>query len=283
MKAAAPFLDRIDWQRLWLSHVRAAAAPVLAAVDWRAALDDAARMVRLCNHRGLPIRFVPQAALPAGMAYEAFISDTGGVPTRDNLHDFFNALVWLTFPAIKAQLNALQAAEIASRTAQASMPDPLQSQERPRSARLAGARGKVRDAATIFDENAALLVYADDGWLDALRAHRWREALLEGRQAFGRSVGVFLFGHALMEKLVDPYKAITAHTWAMRVDAEFFTLPPARQLAWIDAAAARQLQAGLHTGDFTHLPVLGVPGWWQGQDAAFYADAQVFRPLRRKK
>ena len=25
-------------------------------------------------------------------------------------------------------------------------------------------------------------------------------------------------------------------------------------------------------------PVLGLPGWWAGQDAAFYADASVFRP-----
>ncbi|HMM24565.1 MAG TPA: DUF3025 domain-containing protein [Pseudoxanthomonas mexicana] len=29
----------------------------------------------------------------------------------------------------------------------------------------------------------------------------------------------------------------------------------------------------------TPLPVLGVPGWWDGNaDPAFYADAAVFRP-----
>jgi hypothetical protein len=29
---------------------------------------------------------------------------------------------------------------------------------------------------------------------------------------------------------------------------------------------------------FAHLPVLGVPGWWPGnEDPAFYADASVFR------
>ena len=32
---------------------------------------------------------------------------------------------------------------------------------------------------------------------------------------------------------------------------------------------------------FTPLPVLGVPGWWPANEATgFYADAQVFRPLR---
>lgn len=265
---AASFLERIDWRQPWLAPLLPAAQPILAAPDWRVALNDAARAAGLVNHRGMPIRFVPQAELPAGMAYEAFISAEGCVPTRENLHDFFNALVWLTFPRIKIQLNALQAAEIARRAAAAG-------------GQAEGTRGKVRDAATIFDENAALLLCADPEWATALRAHRWRDALLEGRGAVGRSVQIFLFGHAIMEKLVAPYKAITAHTWIVPAPPEFFTLPAAQQRAWIDAAVTRQLQGGLATGDFTPLPVLGVPGWWPGQDEAFYADAQVFRPPRR--
>ena len=54
-----------------------------------------------------PVRFVPQAELPAGMAYERLIFETGRVPTRDNLHDFFNGLVWLRFPQAKRRLNQL--------------------------------------------------------------------------------------------------------------------------------------------------------------------------------
>ena len=38
----------------------------------------------------------------------------------------------------------------------------------------------------------------------------------------------------------------------------------------------------LATKPFVPLPMLGVPGWWSAnEDAAFYADAEVFRPLRR--
>lgn len=269
---AAPLLESIDWSRPWLAHLRAAAGPVLAAPDWRVALNEAARLAELCNHRGFPIHFVPQADLPVGVAYEEFISATGAVPTRDNLHDFFNALVWLTFPAIKRQLNALQAAEIASRVAHAEAAK----------GDVPGTRGKVRDAATIFDENAALLICADREWAASLRAHRWRETLLEQRLAFGSSVDIFLFGHALMEKLVTPYKAITAHIWVVPAEAGFFSLSPQDQRAWTDQAVTRQLREGLHTGDFTPLPVLGVPGWWDGQDEAFYADAQVFRPPRNR-
>lgn len=267
---AGSFLQRIDWRRPWLAPLLPAAQPILAAPDWRMALNDAARAAGLSNHRGLPIRFVPQAELPAGLAYEAFISAEGAVPTRENLHDFFNALVWLTFPNIKKQLNALQAAEIARRATCVHADGQSE-----------GSRGKLRDAATIFDENAALLLCAEPDWAVALRAHRWDDALLARRNAVGSTVQIFLFGHAIMEKLVSPYKAITAHTWVVPAEAGFFTLPPQQQRAWIDAAVTQQLQGGLATGDFTPLPVLGVPGWWAGQDEAFYADAQVFRPPRR--
>src|SRR5439155_3195945 len=188
----------IDWTRPWYATVLAAAQAINAAPDWRAALDAQAAAQSLHTARGLPLRFVPQAALPDGQAYEAFIDASGSVPTRDNLHDFFNALVWLSFPRIKAQLNALQAAQIAL-------------------AGIGKSRGAARDAATIFDENAALIVVRAGApaadVVAALRAHQWQHAFVVQRAAFGREVEVWLFGHALMEKLVTPYKAITAHSW----------------------------------------------------------------------
>jgi hypothetical protein len=44
--------------------------------------------------------------------------------------------------------------------------------------------------------------------------------------------------------------------------------------------AAELANEGLSTAGFTPLPVLGVPGWWPGQDDDFYNDATVFRPKR---
>jgi hypothetical protein len=117
------------------------------------------------------------------------------VPTRDNLHDFFNGLVWLTFPRIKVQLNALQAAQIALDG-------------------VGKSRGPARDGATIFDENAALLVVRDnaDGHALVMRcASTAGRSLRRAPRALGRGCAGWLFGHALMEKLVAPRKAITAH------------------------------------------------------------------------
>lgn len=279
MSLAASFLSTIDWSRPWLAHVRALGEEIAAAPDWRCALNERAAAQALRNCAGRPICFVPQSALPPGVAYEAFIHETGGVPTRNNLHDFFNALVWLTFPRIKVRLNALQAAEIA--TAESLRADiPVTAAASGTSAM----RGKLRDAATIFDENAALLVTTDSHLVAALKAHAWQEAFIERREAFMRHCHVLLFGHALMEKLVQPYKAITAHTWIVGLDIVDRGLSVVQQCRLVDEAveAHLQRQGGLTTADFSPLPVLGVPGWWMMQDPPFYADTQVFRLPRRR-
>lgn len=270
--AHAGLFAEIDWSRPWLAPFRYLAAQILQAPDWRSALNERAAAMALKNHRGLPVQFVPQSSLPSGVAYEAFISATGGVPTRDNLHDFFNALVWLTFPKIKIQLNALQSAEI-ERMASA-VPSPTS---------LGMGRGRLRDAATIFDENTALLIVRDHSLIDAFRAHQWQEVFLTHRARFFQVCDVWLFGHALMEKLVAPYKGITAHAWPVIVEDSFFGMLPSDQRAWLDTAIASELINGLDTACFTPLPILGIPGWVEGQDAMYYADTSVFRPKRRVK
>lgn len=232
-------------------------------------MSAAAAALDLRNHDGEPIRFVPQSDLPEGTAYEEFIGTTGCVPTRENLHDYFNALVWLTFPAIKRQLNALQAQQIAM-------------------AGVGKSRGPARDAATIFDENAALLVVRDTAaghaLVDDLRAHQWIDALYSGRDRFVQLAQLWLFGHAAMEKLVAPRKAITVHTRVVWAPDDFFGMAFDARRAWLDAEVSSQLaREGLSTATFTPLPVLGVPGWWEPQDEAFYSDTTVFRPKRRSE
>lgn len=270
----ADFFSQIDWTRPWLAHIRGIGEAIAQAPDWRAALNQHAQQRAIHNHQGLPLHFVPQALLPAGVAYEAFISATGQVPTRDNLHDFFNALVWLTFPATKAQLNALQAAEINKVVAKNSTDF---------ASNVKNTRGKLRDAATIFDENAVLLISTNTELSTALRAHAWEQVFVQQRASFQKTCVPLLFGHALMEKLVAPYKAITGHMWVMVDRMETLnSLPIAidMPLDSIDRQLAVQLQHGLTTADFSPLPVLGVPEWWERQDEMFYRDQSVFRPKR---
>jgi hypothetical protein len=271
-----PDIPEIDWERPWYDAVRPAwdsvafgnAGDGAAGAGFIEAFNANATRLGLVNHRGLPIRFVPQDALPAGTAYEAFIGNTGGVPTRGNLHDFFNGLVWQTFPLIKRELNALQAAQIAQ-------------------AGVGKSRGPARDAATLFDENAALLVVRDSAagraLVEGLRGHQWHEVLYTRRAEFATDAQVWLFGHALMEKLVAPRKAITAHTRVLFAGDAWFALAWQERRDWIDMTLAGSLAAeGLTTAAFTPLQVLGVPGWWPEQDEAFYLDETVFRPKKEK-
>ena len=261
----SPSLAGIDWQRPWLAHWREQGLQLQASPDWLAGINEVATARGLTNPRGLPLRFVAQDSLPPDTGYEAYIHEHGQVPTRDNLHDFFNGLAWLRFPQIKRTLNGLQAAEIQRRLA---MPSS------------GGSRGRQRDAATLFDENAALFICSDPALIDALRAHDWQVVLQQRAGDFGLCYELELFGHALIEKLVHPYKAITAHAWVMAVEPSWFALGEAERCTEIDSRVAMQLQAGFTSADFTPLPVLGVPNWWPDQDAAFYADSSVFRPKR---
>lgn len=259
----------IDWSAPWLIHFRELGSDIAGAKDWRIALNSTAAKRRIGNHNNLPLQFIPQQELPQGIAYESHISATGKVPTRDNLHDFFNAIVWLTFPKIKSQLNALQARQIERHG-------------------VGKARGAARDAATLFDENAALLPVTNSpqgsAIVQALRTHQWDQLFVKERQQFIEHAEVVLFGHAMMEKLVRPYKAITAHTFVCWVEPHFHQLSDSEKCAQLDQQIAHQLeQTELLPTVFSPLPVLGVPGWWIDQTAEFYADECVFRPVRSSR
>ena len=93
-------------------------------------------------------------------------------------------------------------------------------------------------------------------------------------RALWRSARVTLLGHALMEQLVQPRKGITAHV--------LITYDAINSEANQDSRLAQQLDpAWLATKPFVPLPLLGIPGWWAGNEApGFYDDATVFRPPR---
>lgn len=261
-------MESIDWHVPWLASLRDLGAGVATINDWRTALNKEAQQRSIRNHHHLPIHFIAQHELPANTAYEAHIGATGKVPTRDNLHDFFNALVWLTFPKLKAQLNALQARQIEHLG-------------------VGKTRGTTRDAATLFDENAAFLMVSDTpeghAIVQALWSHEWHQLFVQERQQFQKHAEVMLFGHALMEKLVHPYKAITAHTLVCWVEPGFFALNLRQKCMQVDQELADQLKKiELAPTTFSPLPILGVPGWWLDQTAEFYADTSVFRPARQK-
>ena len=115
----------------------------------------------------------------------------------------------------------------------------------------------------------------------ALLARDWSRLFVELRPLWAQST-LLLFGHALTEKLVAPYKSITAHVLRLPVPADLpADAAAARVHPWDDWLAGQLTPEWLATKPYTPLPVLGRPGWWPAnEDPDFYADAQVFRPAR---
>ena len=252
----------IDWSQPWLAPWREPGQRVMQAVAAGAALPDALNQaLNAAPQAGRAvIGFVPQSALPPGEGYEHFMFHSGQCPTRDNLHDFFNGLCWMRFPLVKQKINQLHAAELAATAAAAAAgAAPLR-------------RGPVRDALTVFDENAAFLMAPPLLW-QALEARDWQRLFIDLRPLW-KEAQLVLFGHALLEKLVDPRKPITAHVYQAQ--------PAISSIAELDAWVAADLNAGKLAGKpFTPLPVLGVPGWWpENENVSFYDDSLVFRPRR---
>jgi hypothetical protein len=278
---AGAVLAEIDWSQPWFAPWRELGEPTaqlalqqLSVAEALNAIDHAAKReasagsgdiasaasvnttrAGLALGNAKEVTFVPQSALPEGQAYEDFIFKTAQVPTRDGLHDFFNGLCWQRFPLAKRRLNQLQALEIEAQG-------------------IRHTRGPVRDALTLFDENVVLMHAPDAVWA-ALQARDWLGLFVDLRAQW-QHVHVVLFGHALLEKLVTPYKSITGHVY--RVDHHVNPHDEAALDAWL----VQDLQpTKLATKPYEPLPVLGVPGWWPANaERAYYEDTQVFRPKR---
>jgi Protein of unknown function (DUF3025) len=255
-------LEVIDWSAPWLAHL-------LEKGEFAAkqSHENTPLYETLNDCLTSPVRFVPQSSLPNGVAYEQFIFDTQQCPTRDGLHDFFNALFWDKFPHTKSRLNQLQAEQIAQ----------LGSVKQ---------RGSIRDALTLFDENGALLIAPPELW-EALIAMDWQRLFVTLRPLW-QQARLIPFGHALLEKLIQPRKPITAHVYIAQftidnIAAVAINTPSTAEFySNLDTQLAIELSADyLASKPFTPLPVLGVPNWCSdNENLNFYNDEAVFRKPR---
>lgn len=224
------------------------------------------------NAAGQRLRFVPPAPRSARIedGYEPRIGLRGEVQTRSgDWHDCFNALVWLAFPRAKAALNARHCAALRA----------------PRAAPRAN-RSAVQDALTLFDESGVVVACAEPALAELLRAHRWQALFRERRGELAGALEFHLFGHALYEKALAPYRGMTGRALFVAVEPGFFAQAAAAQRAELDrrlAALIGDPARLLRPAELAPLPVLGVPGWCADNARAdYYADAGHFRPLRAR-
>jgi len=209
-----------------------------------------------------PMRFLAAESLP-GVAYEEHIFNSAEISTRQNSwHDLFNALVWARFPRSKEAMNAAHHAELQKGDG--------------------SDRGPVRDALTLFDECGVIVIGDQIKPLEALANRNWQMLFCKQRELWQNHLRVFVLGHALLEKFLNPYKSITAQTLIFQAKAGYLQQDPAAQHEQLDSLLAGQVKTGLRlrsSAELSPLPLMGIPGWWPAelQDEDFYADENVFR------
>ncbi len=267
--SAAPVWDR--WELL-ASPMFATLAPVIERLP-EDHFPTLAELNRLCEERevvsggGEPLEFVPQET-KTGEPYEKRVFAYGKVLTRNrNWHDLFNALVWITFPKTKAAINRHHYREMQAREG-------------------GEARGAVRDALTLFDESGVVVASIDAGLSELLTGFQWKELFWGRREEVVRGMRFHLFGHALYEKALKPYKGVTGKSVILDISAKDLERPLPQQLASVDAHLSRlfsDMRSLAATEAYAPLPVLGVPGWTADNEyERYYDDTQHFRPGRRQ-
>lgn len=223
---------------------------------------------KILTHSGKAIRFVPQVTgkQPAEQKYEARIYLSGEIQTRaNNWHDFFNALVWQTFPGAKSVLNQIH----------------FQAQQREASNRIRN-RCELRDTATLFDESGVIVVSAQPSLIRLLTNFEWKSLFWRQRAVVLQSMRFFVFGHSLYEKALNPYTGMTGKGIIFDVDQAFFALTLAEQLEMLDTLMISFLSnAHLSKSHLTPIPILGYPEWIEkNQYEAYYDNKQYFRDRR---
>lgn len=221
----------------------------------------------VCNAHGVALKVTLN---DHAQHYELRILTDGILATRAECwHDFFQILVWRTFPQSKAMLNAKHAVAAQAR---------LWHQQ--------PSRNSMENACTLFDENGAILVSSEPNLLELTRNFAWRNLFLHHRAQWQQHVQCFVFGHALFEKLLHPYLGLTAHALLLLVAKSFWNLTPTAQIQHVDSLLA----ANLHQPDtlfgphaLQPLPILGIPGWHaDNMQPAFYDNSRYFRPGRTR-
>jgi DUF3025 family protein len=137
---------------------------------------------------------------------------------------------------------------------------------------------------TLFDEGGVVVGSADAKLSALLRDFRWKELFWTHRADLRQSMRFHVFGHAIYEKALAPYKGVTAKALIVDLAPELLDAPTERQLAALDARAANYFsgtEALASTRSLPPLPVLGIPGWEPANEREdYYDDASQFRPRR---
>lgn len=177
----------------------------------------------------------------------------------ENWHDFFNALVWLSFPNTKKTLNSLHFDTASNRKPGTN-------------------RSTLENRITQFDECGAIIISSNNKLLELIRNHQWQKLFLEHKDAFTDDIKCVIFGHAIFEKALTPYIGMTCHCILVE-DSKLLEEAKEANFTGLDLYLSELWQSEISANPqrFNALPVLGIPGYWPDQSIEFYNNKDYFR------
>ncbi len=200
-------------------------------------------------------RFQDQAILDTNIYYEDRVFAQKIIPTRlNNPHDLFGALIWALFPKTKQLLNQLHQQEIQNHGLKQ--------------------RTRLRDQLTLFDESGVILFYRDQRLIQPILAYDWQSFFYDQRASWiNGDLRCVVFGHAILEQFINPHPNITGKT---------IFLPLAQytpeDLSLMDQNLYTIFQSSTFASlKFHPLPLIGIPGFTDGQNADFYLNPKCFK------
>jgi hypothetical protein len=140
-------------------------------------------------------------------------------------------------------------------------------------------RNRPQYALTQFDEAGAIVCVRDPALLAVWDRHDWM-SLFHRNAASWRSGDIRIaavIGHALLEHALVPELFLVGKCVAVQGEED-------------DEACVAHVADAIAEGrllddplELRPLPLAGIPGWYPGQNADFFAEAACFRPLREAR
>lgn len=217
------------------------------------------------NH---PITPVAQGNKPSKLEdhYEPRIFLKQELQTRtENWHDFFNAMVWLTFRNTKSVLNELHYHAAIKRNSGTN-------------------RSALENAITLFDECGLIIISNDDQLLEMIRQHQWKDLFFNNRDRFDKDIFCLVFGHAMYEKALTPYIGMTCQALLIN-SSELVKCCKNGVIKDIDNHVADYWKNNniTATNDLNAFPLLGIPGLHsENSESSFYDNTDYFRAKKNR-
>ncbi|KAL9650492.1 hypothetical protein ABK040_004711 [Willaertia magna] len=214
--------------------------------------------------------------------YENFIFKNCKIPTRENnLHDFYNMLIWLTFTKTKSYFNYLH----------------LKNSNNTKN------RTTLQNFITLLDE-CGVLIFVKNNYFNFFKENlenmKFKDLFFKNKKEIIDNCHFIIIGHSIFEMLTTkPYIGYTTKCLILNInDLQFNEIQSItindnikeylnnfqKNIDFIFYEYLENNNTKLIPSNLLPLPILGIPNWWkENEKEEFYENKNYFRESKSRK